>query len=153
MEKINISTHHAPPKKNNIISHNPRMEKIVADELIINADLHEELKNRDTKNDNGDIMVDDDKTDGPWNYKIVMLLTKIGKRTMGYRWMHDQEAHHYDNRDTKVGVIELVIITFVTILTGAGFTNFLVATDLDNNKILYIILSAIIFIVTFASND
>ena len=126
------------------------MEKIDANNLVINSDSHEELVLNNHNNTNDDINIDN-KRDGPWNYAIEMYLTKIGKRTMGYRWMHDHEAHYYDKRDTKVGVIELIIITFVTILTGAGFANFLVATDLDNNKTLYIILSAIIFIVTFSS--
>lgn len=30
----------------------------------------------------------------PWNYKIVLLLRKIGRKTTGYRWMHEQESKY-----------------------------------------------------------
>ena len=33
---------------------------------------------------------------GPWNYKILLLLRKIGKKTMGYRWMHEQDTQYYN---------------------------------------------------------
>ena len=65
--------------------------------------------------------------------------------------MHEEEAKNYDKKDTKVSISELIIITFVTILSGTGFANFLIVSDLNKNKIIYVILTAIIVIVTFAS--
>lgn len=73
--------------------------------------------------------------DQPWNYKILLLLKKIGKKTMGYRWMHEQEAIYYDDRDIKFGIAQMIIITILGFISGTGLINAISGTGLENNVV------------------
>ncbi|XWV25129.1 hypothetical protein QJ856_gp0647 [Tupanvirus deep ocean] len=96
--------------------------------------------------DNTNKPQDDDE---PWNYKILLLLKKVGKKTMGYRWMHEQDAQYYDKMNTRFGTYEMLILAFLGTITGAGFVNFIAGTGLQDNKIVYIVITVTQLVTVF----
>src|SRR5438445_11130919 len=99
----------------------PKIE--IIDKTETNTNLHPRLyqnNNHDANNLN---------CDDPWNYKILLLLKKIGTKTMGYRWMHEREAEYYENINTKFGIYEMSIMTILGIITGTEFINFVNESD------------------------
>ena len=95
---------------------------------------------RTSQNDTNDTTnIDSNKqanNNDPWNYKILLLLRKIGKKTMGYRWMHEQESKYYNKIHNRITIIEMLMIAFLGTITGGGFVNFIVNSDFSGNKIL-----------------
>ena len=85
---------------------------------------------------------------GPWNYKILFLLQKIGKKTMGYRWMHEQDAIYYSQMDNRFSIYERLILAFLGTITGAGFVNFIAGNN-KNNTIIYIVITLIQLVTVF----
>lgn len=94
-------------------------------------------------------IIDNIANDSPWNFKILLLLRKIGKKTMCYRWMHEQEAIYNESMDNKLHVAEMLTLAIIGTLTGSSFVTFLTTTD--NNGILYIVLSVAQLITLFIS--
>lgn len=92
-----------------------------------------ELKEIESLNDN----------DGPWNYKIILLLKKIGNKTMGYRWMHEQEAIKNSILATKYNVIEMLTLVILGVLNGGEFISFIFYYGLQCNHTLYIIIGIV----------
>ena len=90
-----------------------------------------------------------DIDNSPWNYKILLLLKKIGKKTMGYRWMQEQESQYYEKINARFDILEMFILAFLGTVTGGGFINFVVSTDLENNKTVYIIITVIQLVTIF----
>lgn len=87
--------------------------------------------------------------DKPWNYKIILLLQKIGKKTMGYRWMHEQDTKYYEKMNTKFNIYERLILAFMGTITGAGFVNFIVDAGLSANRVIYIVITILQIITVF----
>ena len=131
-----------PPGANNDTNNN-----------IFKKDLFEKFENSENDNINGADNVTDSQNnlndDEPWNYKILLLLKKIGKKTMGYRWMHEQESKYYDKIHNRISIIEMLMIAFLGTITGGGFINFVVNADIDDNKIVYIVITAIQLFMVF----
>lgn len=88
---------------------------------------------------------------GPWNYKILLLLRKIGKKTMGYRWMHEQESQYYEKVSGRINIIEMLILALLGTITGGGFINFAASSGLDGNKVVYIIITVAQLVIIFLS--
>lgn len=84
----------------------------------------------------------EDCKEKPWNYKILLLLRKIGKKTMGYRWMHEQESQYNEDMETKLTIYEIVILSLLGIVTCGEFVGFIIDLGLDNNRIIYIVLTS-----------
>jgi len=73
---------------------------------------------------------------GIWNYKIMLLLQKIGKKTMGYRWMHDQESKIISALAKKYMIADVILKVITGLLTGSTIGT--LVTGSDNTTILYI---------------
>jgi hypothetical protein len=73
----------------------------------------------------------------PWNNRIKLLLKKLGEKSMGYRWMHDQENIHYLKIDEIVNFVQLSINAILTILNSAG----LVSLYTNNDYIVIFVLT------------
>src|SRR5581483_8036424 len=69
--------------------------------------------------------------------------------TMGYRWMHEQEFQYYETMHTRLSIIEMLILAFLGTITGGGLINFITGTGIDNNKIIYIIITTIQIVTIF----
>jgi hypothetical protein len=83
-------------------------------------------------------LIDDSKK--KWNYNILLLLKKIGEKSMGYRWMHDRDALNNDEQRTTFLKIEIVLGTLLSVVTGGELIGFLASEGFSNNKILQIVL-------------
>lgn len=127
MENLDIQPNICPEnQKNNSES------TVETDQYLINRHTSNEDINDDISND-----------DSPWNYKILLLLRKIGKKTMGYRWMHEQESQYYNMMDIRYGIYEMLLLAFLGTVAGAGFINFIVNSGLNDNKIIYIVITTV----------
>jgi len=73
---------------------------------------------------------------GTWNYKIMLLLQKIGKKTMGYRWMHDQESKIISALEKKYMIADVILKVITGLLTGSTIGT--LVTGSDNTTVLYI---------------
>jgi hypothetical protein len=78
-----------------------------------------------------------------WNDKIVFVLKKLGRKTMGYRWMHEKEAVYYDEMNTRYNIYETFLLALLGTITGAGLINFVIGAGIDNSKIVYIVLTIV----------
>ena len=123
------------------------------DKIEIGETTNSDKFNNDTyknSNDKEFINVDDDpNNNSPWNYKILLLLRKIGKKTMGYRWMHEQETKYYTVLNTKFNIYERLILALLGTITGGGFVSFLSGANLENNKIIYIVITIVQLVIVF----
>lgn len=90
-------------------------------------------------------------TNGSWNYKIVLLLQKIGKRTMGYRWMHDQESQNNDAQDNKYMIAQIVLNVLNAVISGSIMVTLIYAANLQNDLTTLYILTAITLALQIAS--
>lgn len=90
-------------------------------------------------------------TDGVWNYKIVLLLQKIGKRTMGYRWMHDQESQNNDTQNNKFMIAQIVLDVLNATVTGSTMVALVYSANLQNDLTTLYILTAISLAIQIAS--
>ncbi|QKF94129.1 hypothetical protein QKU48_gp0671 [Fadolivirus algeromassiliense] len=79
----------------------------------------------------------------PWNYKIVLLLQKIGKKSMGYRWMHDQESQLNETKNLRFLIVEVVLLSIMGCLTGSQMIGLLASSGLSDDKTTQIVVSAI----------
>ena len=120
-----------------IYSKKIKFEKEDSEKISNDTDFKDELAI--TQNDGNHV----------WNYKILLMLRKVGKKTMGYRWMHDQEAEYYEQMDTHIGIYEMIILAFMGTITGAGFINLVTSAGLDNSIIFNIIIQVIYLIIFF----
>lgn len=91
------------------------------------------------------------ETDGEWNYKIVLLLQKIGKKTMGYRWMHDQESKNNNDQDGRYMIADIVLKLINGLLTGSSMASLVSNPDIADNIIVLYILTALALIIELAS--
>lgn len=81
-----------------------------------------------------------------WNIKIVMYLKTIGEKSMGYRWMHDQEMIHYVKWEKILRVLNVILLSLIVGLTGSQFIVSLSSDTDSKNKALYISLNLIIIV-------
>ena len=93
--------------------------------------------------------IDSSQSNEPWNYKIMLLLVKIGKKTMGYRWMHDQEAQYNERMNTKFKIVEAIILAFMAVFSSGQFVNFIVSTNLEKQKIFYVVMNVLQLVFIF----
>lgn len=68
-------------------------------------------------------------TTRPWNNRIKLLLKKLGEKSMGYRWMHDQENIHYLKIDEIVNFVQITIGAILTILNSSGLVSLYTNND------------------------
>ena len=78
----------------------------------------------------------------PWNYKIILFLKKVGTKTMGYRWMYDHEAEHFEHMDDLFKIIEIVLLAILGLLTSGQLIT-LIVTSGAQYKIAWIVVTAI----------
>ncbi len=122
-------------------------DQISANDQSINCKDSVVIKNQTKVNDQDNSVVQESR----WNHKMLLLLRKVGKKTMGYRWMHEQEFLHYETRHTRLSIFEMFIFAFLGVLTGGGLINFISGSGLDNNKTTYIVITAIQLVTVFVA--
>ncbi|MBA42882.1 MAG: hypothetical protein CMF62_02595 [Magnetococcales bacterium] len=88
----------------------------------------------------------------PWNYRIKILLKKIGEKSMGYRWMHEQESIYYKRIDYWVGVMQIVITAILTLLSSGTLILLLTETNSNNNLTSKLTLTLIELFLTLLLN-
>lgn len=81
-----------------------------------------------------------------WNRAIVELLKKIGERSLGYRWMHNLESDYYESLDSKLAMIEVLLLGLLGVLTsvqliGAAIPTLTGTADTTNTTNTIIILT------------
>jgi hypothetical protein len=94
----------------------------------------------------------DRETHVPWNNKIVMLLNKIGRKTMGYRWMHDQASQHNQSKHLQFKIVEVILAAMLDLLTGGELCGFIFNEGLNTNKTLIITITCIQFALLLVSH-
>jgi hypothetical protein len=83
---------------------------------------------------------DDDEDDhktvevNSWNYRIKMLLKKIGIKATGYRWMHEQERERFITVDYWFGIIQLILTGVIAALTSTSLATMFSSEELSANK-------------------
>jgi hypothetical protein len=78
------------------------------------------------------ITINDNDTN-PWNYRIILLLQKIGKKAMGYRWMHDQEVQNNEGEESKYLTIEVVLTAVNDMITGSSLISLIYGINANAN--------------------
>lgn len=95
--KINIKSD-ASPKNNRAITTTEQPHKVT----------REPLTSRENHTDHEE----------KWNYRMKLLLKKVGEKSMGYRWLHDKENEYYYNVDYTLSVTQLVLSSSIASLTS-----------------------------------
>jgi hypothetical protein len=86
------------------------------------------------KPDNSDNNIKIKAEDDSWNYRMKLMLKKIGEKSMGYRWMNEQEYAHYLNVDYYIGIVIIVLTALVTTLTSGTLIGLFSDTNLVKNS-------------------
>lgn len=94
----------------------------------------------------------DKETHVLWNTKIVMLLNKIGRKTMGYRWMHDQASQYNQNKHLQFKIVEVILAAMLDLLTGGELCGFIFNEGLNTNKTLVITITCVQFVLLLVSH-
>lgn len=87
-----------------------------------------------------------------WNNNILVLLNKIGRKTMGYRWMHDQASQYNQKIHKNYKIVELVLAAMLDLLTGGELCGFIFNNGLNLNKSLIIGIACTQFILLLISH-
>ncbi|AYV78738.1 MAG: hypothetical protein Edafosvirus29_2 [Edafosvirus sp.] len=88
----------------------------------------------------------------PWNNRMKLLLKRLGEKSMGYRWMHDQENAHFLKLDNTFNNLQIILGTLLATLNSTGLAT-LYANTANNFNIIFsltligLILSAILTII------
>lgn len=65
----------------------------------------------------------------PWNNRIKLLLKKLGEKSMGYRWMHDQENEYYLKLDKNINNFLIILSAIVTALNSTALASLFASED------------------------
>lgn len=75
------------------------------------------------------------------NDRIGLLLKRIGEKSMGYRWMHNQEYNHYLKIDYMLGILQIVLTATISTLTSGMLVGLLSDTNLRSDPTILIALT------------
>ncbi len=91
--------------------------------------------------------------DAAWNYKIRLMLKKLGEKSIGYKWMHDKDAQNDDENNKKYSIIEVVLLTILGALTGGEFLGLIFSAGLyfSRNFLIAVVSVQIVFIIACGS--
>jgi hypothetical protein len=78
------------------------------------------------------VETNDNKKKNEIKSRPIFLLEKIGTKSMGYRWMHDQEYAYYIKVDNNLKIISLILAGILTTLSSSTLTD----TVAQNNSIV-----------------
>lgn len=84
--------------------------------------------------DHKDIILDD--LTKPWNYRIMLLLKNIGEKSLGYKWMHNEELLYYTKKYKYLTIIEVTLLAIIGTVTGSQIVTYFT----EQSNILYMIL-------------
>ena len=110
----------------------------------IRIDPKKDIKGQDNERNR---FVINDNENNPWNYRIVLFLQKLGKKTMGYRWMHDQECQNNENEESKYLITEVALTALIDILTGSTLIGLISSIGQETNITLLICLTVATLII------
>jgi len=68
-----------------------------------------------------------------WNNRIKYLLQGIGYKSMGYRWLHSNEADFYEKRERYLAYFEMVVSVIIATMSSATILALLIDTGLKEN--------------------
>lgn len=80
-----------------------------------------------------------DKLDEPWNYRIMLQLKKIGEKSMGYKWMHNEDMMYYTLKFRCLTLIEVILLSLIGTLSGIEIFSLFTT----NNKLISILSTCI----------
>ncbi|ARF10914.1 hypothetical protein Hokovirus_3_187 [Hokovirus HKV1] len=130
------------------------IEHINTNEIEIN--MNNIIKNVNTKNEplEEEIHTETIKTldindNDKWNWKIVTLFRNVGEKSLGYRWMHEQEAVYNDNVHYAFLIVEVILGAILGSLTSATLLIIIIKSNSTNSIIVSIVLNAFILVITF----
>ena len=87
-----------------------------------------------------------DDLEKPWNYQIMRQLKKIGEKSFGYKWMHNEEIIYYTDVLKYLTMAEIIL----TVIHGANIFGSIVTIFSTTNKPLiaaFTTAQAILFII------
>jgi hypothetical protein len=87
-----------------------------------------------------------------WNNNILKLLNKIGRKTMGYRWMHDQASQFNQNSHNTYKIVEIILAAVLDLITGGELCGFIFNNGLNQDKTLIITIACIQFVLLIVSH-
>lgn len=87
----------------------------------------------------------------PWNKRMRLLLKKIGERSMGYRWMHNQEVRYNNRRNYAYTLVNKLLLTIIGTLNAVEFMAFLSDSGAVNNPEIMISVVAIQLLLVLGS--
>jgi len=85
----------------------------------------------------------------PWNDKIQLLLKRIGEKSSGYRWMHDQEEQFYEKLNFWFKIIEIILLAIIGTVTSGEFVGLLADANLRENIVILMIVTSIQLVIIF----
>lgn len=111
----------------------------MVDDIKINIPNNILKHDKDEESNDGIFM----RNTGTWNYRMLSLLKKIGEKSMGYRWMHDQEVLFYENLNSIYSKIELILLAILGTITSSLFIGLLSNIGLEKNHFVMIIITSL----------
>lgn len=85
----------------------------------------------------------------PWNYRIQLLLKKIGERAMGYKYMHIHDQYHYVWVLRIYFLIEVIVLSVIGMLTGGQLVGFFASSDFGDDPKVIIPLNVVQILTVF----
>src|SRR3972149_11971518 len=87
----------------------------------------------------------------PWNYRILVLLKKIGERSMGYKWMYNEDRKYFESTEKYLNIAEITNLAIIGTLTAYDFISFLTDSENSNSTSFFVIRILQIIFLTFLS--
>lgn len=93
-----------------------------------------------------DYIVDD--LEKPWNYRIMLQLKTIGERSLGYKWMHNEELMYYAQRLKMLTILEIVLTTLHATSIAGSIVSLFNNTNIYALMIILTCIQTVLFICT-----
>lgn len=68
----------------------------------------------------------------PWNRIVMTQLKKIGEKSIGYKWMHEQEILHNDKWNSIYSILEIILLAIIGTIQSGEFIGFVGNFGLGN---------------------
>lgn len=143
------------PSDNGVKFHNVPVHDISSSDknksqIIINEETIDNIDNNNIDNNNIDIndniknnLINSNNINVQWNPKILIQLKKLGEKSMGFKWMHDQESLHYIKLNKIFTRLEVILLVCLGLITANEFITFLSNSGINNSKSGILIVSSI----------
>lgn len=79
----------------------------------------------------------------PWNMRVMVQLKKIGEKSIGYKWMHEQEIISNEKWKNIYSILEIVILAIITTVTGGEFIGLVSKSGIQDSFGALVAISAV----------